>query len=266
MTEERKKAEREAWRVGDYEVGRLIGSGMIGVVAVARHHRTHEIVCLKFMEVDKIIEKGLMRNVLMECEFHWELIGEANIMPLRQLIVKPKEIIMVLPYISGRDLYQRMRDTPKGRLPEATCQKVFAQVFRGLKACHQRKIVHRDLKPENIMIDHDNNVYLSDFGLAIRLPKHGTVKGRAGTPCYYPYEMVKQTPYDCSSDLWCLGVLLFEMLFGTLPFKPNEKTGDYAAAIEKLEFRIPRTTRVSAEAGDLIKQLLVPQDRRATIA
>ena len=54
---------RSEWLIGEYEVGRLIGSGMIGVVAVARHYLTHEVVCLKCMEVEKIIEKGLMRNV-----------------------------------------------------------------------------------------------------------------------------------------------------------------------------------------------------------
>lgn len=91
---------------------------MIGVVAVARHYRTHEIVCLKCMETDKIIEKGLMRNIQMECEFHYELIGQPHIMPLKELIVRKKEIVMVLPYISGRDLYGFMRETPKGRLSE----------------------------------------------------------------------------------------------------------------------------------------------------
>mmetsp|Transcript_47865 Transcript_47865/g.63304 ORF Transcript_47865/g.63304 Transcript_47865/m.63304 type:complete len:92 (-) Transcript_47865:632-907(-) len=91
---------------------------MIGVVAVARHYSTHEIVCLKCMEVQKIIEKGLMRNVQMECTFHWELIDVPTVMPLRQLIVRPKEIVMVLPYISGRDLYGLMRDAPRGRLTE----------------------------------------------------------------------------------------------------------------------------------------------------
>ena len=117
------------------------------------------------------------------------------------------------------------------------------------------------------MIDHDMKVYLSDFGLAIRLPKHGTVKGRAGTPCYYPYEMVEQMPYDCRSDLWCLGILLHEMLFGTLPFKPDDKTGDYAGSISKLQFEIPTKPRtVSPQAGQLIKRLLVPQDQRASLA
>lgn len=56
---------------------------MIGVVTVARHYRTHEIVCLKCMEISKIIEKGLMRNVQMECNFHWELIDVPTVMPLR---------------------------------------------------------------------------------------------------------------------------------------------------------------------------------------
>lgn len=166
-------------------------------------------------------------------------------MPLKELIVRPAEIIMVLPYITGRDLYGYLRQIPSGCLSEQKSQRIFSQVFKALKACHLRKIVHRDIKPENIMIDHDLRVYLSDFGLAIRLPKHGTVKGRAGTPCYYPYEMVKQVPYDTSSDLWCLGVLLYEMLFGDLPFKPDPKTGEYAGAIARLEFRIPKRSHVS---------------------
>ena len=127
----------------------------------------------------------------MEIDFHYELVGEPNIMPLKELILRPKEIVMVLPYISGRDLYLHMRQAPDGRMTEEKCHLVFKQVFFALKACHRRKIVHRDIKPENIMVDYDFTVYLSDLGLAIRLPKHGTVKGRAGTPCYYPYEMVK---------------------------------------------------------------------------
>ena len=71
--EQHPEKERIVWRIGNYEVGRLMGSGMIGVVAVARHYQTHEVVCLKCMEVEKIIEKGLMRNVQMEVEFHHDL-------------------------------------------------------------------------------------------------------------------------------------------------------------------------------------------------
>ena len=119
------------------------------------------------------------------------------------------------------------------------------------------------------MIESDlTKVYLGDFGLAIKLPKHGSVKGRAGTPCYYPYEMVRQEPYDTRSDLWCLGVLLFEMLYGDLPFKPDSKTNDYSGAIERLEFSFPKdqsSKNVSADAKTLIKRLLVKQKDRATL-
>ena len=117
------------------------------------------------------------------------------------------------------------------------------------------------------MIEIDfSRVYLSDFGLGMRIPLHGSVKGRAGTPCYYSYEMVKQIPYDTRLDLWCLGVLLFEMLYGELPFKADEKTGDLSGAIERLEFKIPKDPKVGPEAGELIKRLLVPEADRATAA
>jgi len=71
------------------------------------------------------------------------------------------------------------------------------------------------------MIDSELKIVLSDFGLAVKMQTHGRHQGRAGTPCYYPYEMVKGESYDYRADVWCLGVLLVEMLFGVLPFKPS---------------------------------------------
>ena len=71
------------------------------------------------------------------------------------------------------------------------------------------------------MIDFDGKIYLSDFGLAVMMNQQGMYQGRAGTPCYYPYEMVKGLKYDYRADCWCLGVLLMEMLFGVLPFKAS---------------------------------------------
>mmetsp|Transcript_15192 Transcript_15192/g.20626 ORF Transcript_15192/g.20626 Transcript_15192/m.20626 type:complete len:113 (+) Transcript_15192:353-691(+) len=112
------------------------------------------------------------------------------------------------------------------------------------------------------MIDHDFRIYLSDFGLAVRLhgPSHN---GRAGTSCYYPYEMVTNKVYDTRADLWCMGVLMVEMLFGNLPFKQNPQTKDYAESITALTFTLPKddqrkAIKVSHEARTLIHALLVP--------
>lgn len=100
--------------------------------------------------------------------------------------------------------------------------------------------MHRDIKPENIMLDDDLNIALSDFGLAIKLKKGLQHNGRAGTPCYYPYEMVAGQHYDYRADLWCVGVLLVEMLFGQLPFKSsNGPERDYSESILSLKYSLP---------------------------
>ena len=80
------------------------------------------------------------------------------------------------------------------------------------------------------MINDDLEVWLSDLGLGIKIPPSDIYQGKAGTPCYYPYKMVKGQPYDFRADVWCLGVLLVEMLFRILPFT-SDKNRDYAQSI-----------------------------------
>lgn len=105
-------------QIGEYEVGRLIGSGMIGVVAIARHHQTKEIVVLKCMSTEKIIEKNLMVNVQSEIDIHYELMCEPYVLPLSKTIVREDEIVMVTPYIPGRDLYKFMMQRKPRHLNE----------------------------------------------------------------------------------------------------------------------------------------------------
>lgn len=113
-------------QIGEYEVGRLIGSGMIGVVAVARHHLSKHIVVLKCMSVEMIIQKNLMLNVQSEIDIHYELVGEPHILPLIKTIVRDNDIIMVTPYISGRDLYKFMMNRrPLKHLTEFESHKIF---------------------------------------------------------------------------------------------------------------------------------------------
>lgn len=146
------------------------------------------------MNCDKIVEKNLVENIRQEIKIMNMLNGEPHIMPLSKLILTKTDIVMVFPYIPGRDLFRFMRahKNPKGYLTEYEAQVIFRQLVSALKACHSKGILHRDIKPENIMIDSDLNILLSDFGLAVFMPQSGRHQGRAGTPCYYPYEMVRQ--------------------------------------------------------------------------
>lgn len=117
------------------------------------------------------------------------------------------------------------------------------------------------------MLDDQLNIFLGDFGLAVKLPPgpNSSHRGRAGTPCYYPYEMVNNMEYDYRADVWCLGVLLVEMLFGVLPFKCATGSKDYSSSINRLAYNLPNKSPVSNQAKDLIKLMLVPQDKRLTL-
>mmetsp|Transcript_4591 Transcript_4591/g.3093 ORF Transcript_4591/g.3093 Transcript_4591/m.3093 type:complete len:118 (-) Transcript_4591:330-683(-) len=117
-------------------------------------------------------------------------------MPLLEIICREKEIIMVFPYLPGRDLFRFLKAKKYKRLSEYEAQYIFKQLVHAMKTVHGRGIIHRDIKPENIMIDNELNIFLSDFGLAVRLGHNRMHRGRAGTPCYYPYEMVKGKEYD----------------------------------------------------------------------
>lgn len=145
---------------------------MIGVALVARHVRTKKVYCLKCMQRTKIIEKNLGQNIKQEVQFMLELNDCDYIMPLEQLITREKELVMVLPYFPGRDLYRFMRahKNPKGHLSEYEAWVITSQLIQALKTVHSHNILHRDIKPENIMLDDELNIVLSDFGLAIKLP------------------------------------------------------------------------------------------------
>jgi serine/threonine protein kinase len=147
---------------------------MIGVVAVARHSMTKKIVVLKCMSVEKIIEKNLMLNIKSEIDIHYELSSEPHILPLSKTLVRENEIVMVTPYIPGRDLYKFMMARRPRHLTEYQSHLVFRQLLAAIKSCHVRNIIHRDIKPENIMIDPEFRIFLSDFGLAVKLagPTH----------------------------------------------------------------------------------------------
>ena len=121
---------------------------------------------------------------------------------------------------------------------------------------HRNKIAHRDLKPENILIDYDNQIKIIDFGLSTSFVKGKDLKSFCGSPCYAAPEIVEsKAGYNpIQSDLWSLGVILFVMLAGYLPFCDQDINTVYKKIIQ-CNYKIP--SHVSAAAKDLIQGLLV---------
>lgn len=93
------------------------------------------------------------------------------------------------------------------------------QIVKAIKGIHLLGLVHRDIKPENILLDETLNVYLADFGFAINKNDKDFLKySVVGTLDYYPIEMVRKERYDEKVDIWCIGILMYELLFGIAPF------------------------------------------------
>jgi serine/threonine protein kinase len=207
------------------------------------------------------------------------------------LIKNDDSLGLVMPYYPAGDLSRYIKTVrPKARaLPESVARTLFYQLVKTFQELHRAGILHRDLKLENILVEVEGGLgqtditvvdrcpekiklHLSDFGFAITLKellKTGKFDS-VGTPTYLPYEMLTAVTvngkrcviYDQRVDIWCLGVLLYQVLYGTTPFMTEpfdkEKT---KGLIRALKFSFPKPHKYPL-AEDLISRILVqPRDR-----
>lgn len=146
-------------------------------------------------------------------------------------------------------------------LDEPTTKRIFKQIVHGLAHCHCRSVLHRDIKLDNILMDSDGGIKICDFGVSRLITKNQVIKEQCGTPAYLAPEIIADNGYrGFYVDLWSLGVLLYAMLQGRVPFKANSLQ-DLHALILKGNLKYP--VEISADARNLIEQLLVvePQKR-----
>ena len=161
-------------------------------------------------------------------------------------------VLIVIELAAGGDLlsYVRKRRT----LKEDVAKSLFKQLVTALSYCHERRIVHRDVKLDNILLTIDGRVKLCDFGVSKQTAPGEVMTERCGTPAYIAPEVLKEQGYGgCKSDLWSAGVVLYAMLYGSVPFKANnmpELQDSIRAAAYKL------ADSVSEPARDLIVKIL----------
>lgn len=176
---------------------------------------------------------------------------------------------IILEFMAGGDLLNRIVNHPLKRLTEDQARGMFYQLTHALQYLHQKGITHRDIKPDNVLLldnSDDTLVKLSDFGLS-KVVTDGTVlKSLLGTPNYVAPEIINTTKlkeYNNKVDIWSMGVMLFAMLSGTLPFA--EDYGDIQAQILKGKFNFSANCwqQVSSDAKEMIKRMLTvnPQKR-----
>ncbi|CAN1151023.1 CBL-interacting serine/threonine-protein kinase 1 [Linum perenne] len=223
-------------RVGKYELGRTLGEGSFAKVKLARNLESGLPFAVKIIDKHKIIRLNLTDSVL----------------------ASKSKIYMVLEYVSGGELYERIASKGRG-VSEADARKIFHQLIDGVSYCHSNGVFHRDLKPENVLMDAKGCIKISDFGLSA-LPRHlgkdGLLHTLCGSPNYVAPEVLLNKGYDgATCDIWSCGVILYVILTGFLPFDDRNITALYYKIV-KGDVEIPK--EMSSGAGNMIRRILDP--------
>jgi predicted ATPase/class 3 adenylate cyclase len=209
---------------GRYEILDKLGSGGMGVVYRARDLRLERIVALKFLPPHLSADERARSRLLVEAQAAAAL-DHPNICTIHEIgDADDGRLFLAMPFYDGETLKQRLAG---GALPPEQTIDIAIQVAQGLASAHDRGIVHRDIKPANLVITNDGVVKILDFGVAKLTDVSLTHPGMTpGTVAYMSPEQARGDAVDTRTDLWSLGVLLYEMLTGERPFR-----GDHDAVV-----------------------------------
>nr|ABK25436.1 unknown [Picea sitchensis] len=224
--------------LGKYELGKLLGQGTFAKVYYARNVKTGESVAIKVMDKAKIMKVGMMEQIKREISV-MRLVRHPNIVELYEVMASKTKIYFVMEYVRGGELFNKVA---KGRLKEDAARKYFQQLMSAVDFCHSRGVYHRDLKPENLLLDENENLKVSDFGLSAlpeQFKQDGLLHTTCGTPAYVAPEIIAKKGYDgAKADIWSCGVILFVLMAGYLPFQDANLMAMYRK-IYKGEFKCP---------------------------
>lgn len=202
---------------GRYSLLKEIGHGAMGVVYKARDEELDEIIALKILRPEFCASSGVLERFRREVLLARN-ISHPNILRIYHLGDHQGRKYLAMKLVEGRTLGRAIAE--EKMLSISTTLNIGWKLASALEAAHAERIVHRDIKPQNILIDQRGEPFLSDFGLARLLDSPGTTRSGAflGTPQYASPEQARMLPADERSDLYSLGLVLFEMATGRRPF------------------------------------------------
>ena len=201
----------------NYEVLEHLGDGSFGRVYKARRKNSGFTVAMKFISKYGKNEKDI-KTLRQEISI-LKTLNHENIILMFDTFESEREFCVVTEYAQG-ELFDILQDDK--RLPEVTVQKIAKGLTKALYYLHSKRIIHRDMKPQNVLIGPNGRVKLCDFGFARAMSSNTIVlTSIKGTPLYMSPELVQEQPYDATSDLWSLGVILYELYCGQPPFYTN---------------------------------------------
>jgi serine/threonine protein kinase len=218
-------------RIGDYEILNELGAGGMGKVYKVRNVISDRIEAMKILLPDLVGRQELAARFQREIKVLAAL-DHPNIAALRTALTLDNQLVMVMEFVEGTTLTERMQQGP---IPVADAVNYISQVLDALGYAHQQHVIHRDIKPANMMLTPQGIVKLMDFGIArsaseSTLTSTGTTLGSLG---YMSPEQVKGETTDARSDLYSVGISLYEMVTGRRPFRESSDYSIMAAQVNQ---------------------------------
>ncbi|XP_033717930.1 serine/threonine-protein kinase SIK3 isoform X4 [Tursiops truncatus] len=238
-------------RIGCYEIDRTIGKGNFAVVKRATHLVTKAKVAIKIIDKTQLDEENL-KKIFREVQI-MKMLCHPHIIRLYQVMETERMIYLVTEYASGGEIFDHL--VAHGRMAEKEARRKFKQIVAAVYFCHCRNIVHRDLKAENLLLDANLNIKIADFGFSNLFTPGQLLKTWCGSPPYAAPELFEGKEYDGPKvDIWSLGVVLYVLVCGALPFD-GSTLQNLRARVLSGKFRIPFF--MSTECEHLIRHMLV---------
>ncbi|XP_036432439.1 NUAK family SNF1-like kinase 1 [Colossoma macropomum] len=243
-----------------YELLETLGRGTYGKVKKAIERHSGREVAIKSIRKEKIKDEQDMVHIRREIEIMSSL-RHPHIISIYEVFENKDKIVIVMEYASKGELYDYISE--RRRLTERETRHFFRQIVSAVHYCHKNGVVHRDLKLENVLLDENCNIKIADFGLSNLYHKDKLLQTFCGSPLYASPEIVNGRPYRGPEvDSWALGVLLYTLVYGTMPFDG----GDHKNLIRQISNGEYREPTQSSDARGLIRwMLMVNPDRRATV-
>jgi len=205
-----------------YKIESLLGEGGMGKVYKAQDGELRRTVALKLVRPELASDPSSMDRLKQEILLASK-VSHKNILRIHDLGDVGGLKFISMAYVDGRDLHQII--AAEGKLPIRRAVRITRQLCLALEAAHAEGVIHRDLKPQNVLVDLEDQVFVSDFGLAKSLEVHASMMTSTGevngTPRYMSPEQVEAGAVDHRSDLYSLGLILYEMVTADLPFESD---------------------------------------------
>jgi serine/threonine-protein kinase len=238
--------------LGSYRIDSVLGEGGMGVVYKAYDTLLNRPVALKVLSPRLLRNRDFLHRFRTEAQAQARL-NSPNVVTLYSLAELPVGLMLVMEYVEGVTLDQRIKYGP---LTVDEALRVFDLALRGVESAHQMGIVHRDLKPANIFITTQNEIKIMDFGVAHILDnqEHTAAGSMLGTLLYIPPEQINGKPADIRSDIYTLGIGLFETVTGRLPF---ERKSDYGLMHAHILEKPPKPRTLRREVPKRLENVIL---------